>query len=78
MSTGVEGARKFVSDTSWNYGAFALMAGTGVILNFYIVAVMGVEALGIFNQTYAIFVVVGQLATLGIHDSTQKHIARAW
>lgn len=75
MSTGVKGARKFVSDSGWNYGAFALMAGTGVILNFYIVAVMGVEALGVFNQTYAIFVVVGQLATLGIHDSTQKHVA---
>ena len=60
MSTGREGTRKFVSDTGWNYGAFA---------------VMGVEALGVFNQTYAIFVVVGQLATLGIHDSTQKYVA---
>ncbi len=75
MSTGRDGTRKFVSDTGWNYGAFALMAGTGVILNFFIVVVMGVEALGVFNQTYAIFVVVGQVATLGIHDSTQKHVA---
>ncbi len=75
MSIGLGGTRKFVSDTGWNYGAFALMAGTGVVLNFFIVTVMGVEALGVFNQTYAIFVVVGQLATVGIHDSAQKHVA---
>ena len=66
---------KFLSDTVWNYGAFALMAGVGVILNFFIAAVMGITALGVFNQIYAVFVVVGQLAAMGIHDSAQKHTA---
>lgn len=67
--------RKFLTDTVWNYGAFALMAGTGVIVNFFIAAFMGIEALGVFNQVFAIFVVTGQLAVLGLHDSAQKHAA---
>jgi O-antigen/teichoic acid export membrane protein len=72
-STAVD--RKFVSDTVWNYGSFAIMAATGVILNFFITWKMGVEALGVFNQIYAIYVVTGQLAAFGIHDSAQKHVA---
>ena len=67
--------RKFVGDTAWNYGAFALMALTGIILNFYIAAHFGTAALGVFNQIYAVYVVAAQLAVFGVHDSAQKHIA---
>ena len=31
--------RKLLGDTAWNYSAFALMAGTGIILNFFIAIV---------------------------------------
>jgi O-antigen/teichoic acid export membrane protein len=68
--------RKFAQDAVWNYAAFGVMAATGVILNFFIAWKMGVEALGIFNQIYAIYVVAGQLAAFGIHDSAQKHVAQ--
>jgi O-antigen/teichoic acid export membrane protein len=67
---------KFLSDCQWSYGAFALMATTGVILNFTIAAKLGVEGLGVFNQIYAIYVVSAHFAVLGIHESTQKHIAQ--
>jgi len=67
--------KKFLTDTAWNYVAFALMALVGVILNFFIAAWFGVEVLGVFNQIYAIFVVMTQLAVLGLNDSVQKHIA---
>jgi O-antigen/teichoic acid export membrane protein len=67
--------RKFVGDTAWNYGAFALMATTGVILNFFIAAHFGTAALGQFNQIYAVYIVAAQLAVFGVHDSAQKHIA---
>ncbi len=67
--------RKFLTDTAWNYGAFVLMAASGVLINFFIAAFMGVEALGVFNQVFAIFLVTGQLAALGLHDSAQKHAA---
>lgn len=65
----------FLSDTAWNYAAFALMAATGVVLNVFIAARLGVEALGVFNQIYAVYIVAAQLAVLGIHDSAQVHTA---
>lgn len=68
--------KKLLGDTAWNYGAFALMAGTGVILNFFIAAYFGTAALGIFNQIYAVYIVSAQLAVFGIHDSAQKYIAQ--
>lgn len=66
---------KLAGDTAWNYGAFALTAATGVILNFFIAAGFGIETLGVFNQIYAIYIVTSQLAVYGIHDSAQKYTA---
>ena len=65
--------RKLLGDTAWNYSAFALMAGTGVILNFFIAIQFGVETLGVFNQIYAVYVIAAQLAVFGLHDSAQKY-----
>ncbi len=73
-----QGARldgKLLGDTAWNYGAFALMAGTGIVLNFFIAIRFGVSTLGVFNQIYAIYIVAAQLAVFGIHDSAQKYTA---
>ena len=67
--------RKLLSDMVFNYGAFALVAGAGLILNFFIAIQFGVETLGVFNQIYAIYVVAAQLAVFGLHDSAQKHTA---
>ncbi|MBC8268847.1 MAG: oligosaccharide flippase family protein [Rhodospirillaceae bacterium] len=66
---------KFLNDAIWNYGAFAVMAASGVILNFFIAAHFGIEALGVFNQIYALYVVTAQFAVLGFHDSAQKHVS---
>ena len=66
---------KFLTDTAWNYAAFAVMAVTGVILNFFIAARLGIEVLGVFNQIYAIYIIVAQFAVFGVHDSAQKHNA---
>lgn len=66
---------KFLTDTAWNYGAFAVMAASGVILNFFIAANFGIETLGVFNQIYAVYVITAQLAVMGFHDSAQKHTA---
>jgi O-antigen/teichoic acid export membrane protein len=63
------------ADASWNLGAFALMAITGVAISFFVLSQRGGEALGVFSQVYAIYVVVAQVAALGIHDSAQKHAA---
>jgi len=66
---------KLLEDTAWNYAAFAVMAATGVILNFFIAIRFGIETLGVFNQIYAVYIVAAHLAVFGIHDSAQKYIA---
>ncbi|MHA1597667.1 MAG: lipopolysaccharide biosynthesis protein, partial [Alphaproteobacteria bacterium] len=66
---------KFLSDTAWNYASFAVMAASGVVLNFFIAINFGVETLGVFNQIYAVYVITAQFAVMGFHDSAQKHTA---
>ena len=66
---------KFLSDAAWNYGAFVAMSLIGVILNFFIVTYYGIADLGVFNQIYAFYVISGQFAAMGFHDSAQKHIS---
>ena len=67
--------RKFLTDTGWNFASFAIMAATGVILNFFIAAHFGIATLGVFNQIYAVYVITGQVAVMGVNDSAQKHNA---
>ena len=67
--------KKFFGDTAWNYLAFSVMALTGILLNFLIAWKSGIESLGVFNQIYAVYVILGQLAVFGINDSVQKNTA---
>ena len=67
--------KKFFGDTAWNYLAFSVMALTGILLNFLIAWKSGIESLGVFNQIYAAYVILGQLAVFGINDSVQKNTA---
>ncbi len=67
--------RKFWDDTVWNYGSLAVVASSGMLINFVIAAQMGSVALGIFNQTYAVYVIAAQIAAMAVHDSAQKHMA---
>lgn len=61
----------------WSYAAFGVVAATGALANLTIAAFLGQEGLGVFAQLYAIFVVASQLASLGVHDSAQRHVALA-
>ena len=67
--------RKFWDDTVWNYGSLAVVASSGLMINFVIAAQMGSTALGVFNQTYAVYVIAAQIAAMAVHDSAQKHMA---
>ena len=69
--------KKFFGDTAWNYLAFSVMALTGILLNFLIAWKSGIESLGVFNQIYAVYVILGQLAVLAsmtLYKRTQPNI----
>ncbi len=67
--------KKLLGDTAWNYSSFAALAFSGILLNFFIAAQFGTEALGQINQIYAVYIVAAQLAVFGLHDSVQKYVA---
>jgi O-antigen/teichoic acid export membrane protein len=67
--------RKFTTDLIWNYGSLAILAVSGFVLNFLVGAVYGAEGLGVFNQVYAVYVILSQLAVGGIHYSALRHAA---
>ncbi len=63
------------ADLAWNYASLGVLAIGGIVINLVIAGGYGAAALGVFNQTYAIYVVASQLAVGGIHHSTLKHVA---
>lgn len=67
--------RKFATDVAWNYGSMAVIGIGGLALNLYIAAAHGPLALGVFNQIYAVFIILAQVAAWGIHYAAQKHAA---
>lgn len=66
----------FNSGVIWNMGAFALMAIIGVLMNVLILRFYSNEALGVFNQVYAIYILLSQLAVGGVHLSVQEMVPR--
>lgn len=67
---------KFGKDVAWNIGSLAILGISGIILNILIGHIYGAAILGIFNQVYAIYILLSQLAVNGIHLSVLKHISQ--
>ena len=66
---------KLTGDILWNLLSFVLIAINGVVLNILILSRYGSASLGLFNQIYASFIVLSQLAVNGIHFSVLKTIS---
>ncbi len=69
-------ASKFNRDLLWNMGSFGFIAVAGVLINILIVAFYDSSALGVFNQVYAIYILLSQLAVGGVHLSVQFYTPR--
>jgi len=64
---------KFQRDVSWNALTFGVMGISGIALNILIITRYGTEILGAFNQVFAIYIFISQLAVFGIYASVLKH-----
>lgn len=64
---------KITTDYIYTYAAFLLMAACGIVINLSIIYFYNSEALGVFNQVYAIFILLSQLAGIGLQYSILKH-----
>ncbi|MCG8408114.1 MAG: oligosaccharide flippase family protein [Phycisphaerales bacterium] len=67
--------QRFNRDVLWNLGSLAILGVAGIVLNFVIGKYLGESALGVFNQVYAIYIVLSQLAVGGVHTSVLKHVS---
>ena len=66
---------KLTRDIGYSLGSFAVLALSGLVINLVITALRDAAALGVFNQSYAIYILVSQLATFGLHYSVLRHAA---
>jgi O-antigen/teichoic acid export membrane protein len=69
--------QRFDRDVLWNVGSLAILGVAGVVINIIIARNprYGEDGLGVFNQVFAFYIVLSQIAVGGIHLSTLKHVS---
>ena len=67
---------KFTTDLLWNAAAFVLSALLGVLVNLFIIRYYDAAALGVFNQVYALYIMLSQLAVGGVHLAVQAFVPK--
>lgn len=60
---------------SWNMASLVILAASGFLMNALIVAARGEEALGVFNQVYAIYLIFSQIVVFGLHHSVLRLVS---
>ena len=66
---------KFQRDIGWNALTFAAMGISGTLLNILLVMKYGAEILGVFNQVYAVYILISHLSVFGLYASVLKHVS---
>jgi len=66
---------KFNRDVLWNVGSLAVLGVSGIVNNIVIANYANAEALGIFNQVFAIYIMLSQICVGGLHFSVLKNIS---
>ncbi len=72
----IEDGRKFKRDVLWNILSFGAMGVSGIALNVLILAKYGPSILGAFNQVYAVYIFISQIAVFGLFASVLKYISQ--
>lgn len=73
MTTGQAGLQgKLSRDILWTMGSFSILALSGIAINLVIAATRDAAALGIFNLSYAVYIIASQIAVAGVHYSVLR------
>ena len=59
----------------WNMLSLGILAVSGFGMNALIVAARGEEALGVFSQVYAIYLIISQIVVFGLHHSVLRMVS---
>lgn len=66
---------KINRDIAWTFVSFGILAVSGILMNIIIVLFRDAAALGVFNLSYAIYLLGSQIAVFGIHSSVMRYSA---
>lgn len=69
-------SQKFTQDTIWIFSAYVIVGISGILINAFVGNFYGAEGLGVFNQVFAIYSILGIVGSFGVNHSTVKHIAQ--
>lgn len=72
-ATGAVRNEQMIEGLLWNYGSIAVLSVSGFLFNILIMLFYDVTVLGIFNQAYAWYIVLSQLAVFGIQASVTRY-----
>lgn len=67
--------RKFHIDLVWNLASLAVVGVSGALVNLLIARYLDQAALGVFNQVFALYIVLSQIAVGGVHLSVLMHVS---
>ena len=68
---------KFSNDLIWNVLGFGGIVLIGILINVVILTFYDTKALGVFNQVYAIYILLSQLAVGGVHLAIQYFVPKS-
>lgn len=63
---------RFNAEVLWNLASVGILGVSGILMNGVIARWRGAEALGVFNQVFAIYIMLSQIAVGGVHLSVLK------
>lgn len=66
--------RSFEEGLIWNYASIVILALSGILFDTLIICFFDANALGVFNQVYAYYIVISQICVWGIHMSIVRTI----
>ena len=67
---------RFSQDVFWNWLSLGVLAAGGIVVNLIIVSWRGTAALGIFNQVFAVYIILSQIGVGGIQFSVLNYVSR--
>lgn len=68
---------KFSNDLIWNVLGFGGIVLIGILINVIILNFYDTNALGVFNQVYALYILLSQLAVGGVHLAIQYFVPKS-
>jgi O-antigen/teichoic acid export membrane protein len=70
-------SKRYSTNILWNVASYGVIAVIGLLLNFIVAFYYDVTVLGVFNQVFAYYIFLSQLAVGGVHLSMLKTIAQS-